>query len=108
MSLKAYYDPVTDTIRNATPFTYAWFHERRHQEQYKKNSWLKTFDLWSSIIAYALSGGMLIVCLIHWRLDLYFYFTGLVYTPIVLLGLFLEIDAFIFGTISWMKYRLKL
>lgn len=45
----ASYDPITDTIKNCTPYTFVWFHEEGHRNQFK-HEWVRKTDrmLWAS------------------------------------------------------------
>lgn len=105
IQLDAYYNPETDRIYNATPYTYTWYHERRHQEQYTKVRGLSRLGTQLYIGAYSLSGGIfianLLAGLVAW--DIVFSLIGFFWTPLVVLNSVLEIDAFIFGTYNWLK-----
>lgn len=106
MSFKAYYDVQTDTIKGCEPYSYSWFHERRHQTQFKAVPFIKSFNLWSEVLTYGINAGLLGSILLG-SLPFWFgvYAIGLVSLPYTFFNLFIEVDALIFGTINWAKYK---
>jgi len=40
---KANYDPLTDTINNCEPYTFIWWHEKGHQNQFSYK-WVRKWD----------------------------------------------------------------
>ena len=107
IQLGAYYDPVTDTIHGATPYSYTWYHENRHRKQAKRVQSIKAISTWSYIIGYSLSGGLLLANTLNGfaRWDFIFTLSGIAWLPVTLLNTVLEIDAFIFGTWDWFRAR---
>lgn len=73
--MKAYYDPLTDTIHGCKENTFVWFHECGHRRQFQ-HQWVKEWDfkLWRYPI-------------------LYFFWNQL-----------LEIDANLYACVQWCKF----
>lgn len=100
----AYYDPQKDIIVNAAPYTYSWFHEKRHQTQYKSSRLPDIADT-IGMYVYTICGFISLIGLPLGAFTLVFLMNGLFVTPYVLFCMFLEIDAYIFGTINYFKYK---
>lgn len=99
--MKAYYDPVTDTIHGCKPGSYAYAHEERHREQYKKGKAELLDKLY--VISYYASfvcavGGFIVKG--PWGMV---EGIGLAFLPHVISQLYLEADAYIVGLIRWWK-----
>lgn len=101
--MKAYYDPVTDTIHGCEPGTYAHFHELRHRDQYKRGKAALLDQLY--VICYYASfltsiGGWIVGG--PWGM---IKGIGLAFLPHVISMAYLEADAYIMGWIAWRKSR---
>lgn len=108
MNSEAHYDVETDTIRGCRPYTYEWFHERRHQMQFRTIKLLKRFNQNLEIISYGATSGTLLA-IIFGLIPIVdgLIIMGLVNAPLALLNLLLEGDAVLFGTIDWWRYTRK-
>ena len=97
----AYYDPRNDKIVGAQCGSWAWYHERRHQKQYKRGV-ANRLDALNVFMYYAafLAGpaGLIFGGVRGW-----FFGIGVPMTPVVLGLAALEFDAYVFGTIDWLK-----
>jgi len=103
---EAYYDPENDVIRGCTPYSYAWFHERRHQTQFKLIPKLVGINRNLHIYSYAVTTGALLSILIpNVSFKLGIFLMGISILPYTFFNLILEIDAMIFGTIDWIKNK---
>jgi len=94
----AYYDPVTDTIANCKPNTYAWYHEQRHRVQYKKSPFGDITD-YIGMLSYTVSFIVFINMLWTSAYLQGFIIMGILVTPYILMCAALEMDAHIFGAI---------
>ena len=109
MNFNAYYDVTKDRIINANPYTYEWFHERRHQQQFKTLRWLRGFNQRLEILSYGLSAGFLLGMLTQMiPFILGVLLIGLSNLSYAFLNLVLELDAILFGTIAWIKHKRNL
>lgn len=98
--MKAYYDPLTDTIHGCREGSYAWFHEARHREQYKRGKAELLDQLY--VICYYAS----FLCAIGgwvfgggpWGMV---KGIGLAFLPHVLSQAYLEADAYLVGWWHW-------
>lgn len=110
----AYYDSITDTIANAPKYSYSWFHEMRHRKQSLKTP----LDKWvTNISVYSYYAGItLLIVLLLGDLNFiqvlknltyidFFKLLGIIYTPYLLLITIVEADAYILGTINWVKHK---
>lgn len=109
MNFKAYYDVGQDRIVNANPYTYEWFHERRHQKQFNTIRGLRSFNQTLEVISYGLSAGFLLGMM----LQLVPFLLGVLLIGVsnmsyAFVNLALELDAILFGTIEWIKHKRKL
>jgi Zn-dependent membrane protease YugP len=100
----AYYDPVSDTIANCTKHSYTWFHEKRHQYQYKT---LKVGYYVDEIgmVAYNIGGIILVIGLLLEYILQTFILIGIITSSYIVLACLLEVDAYLFGTINYFKYK---
>lgn len=99
----AYYDPKTDTIHNAEPGSYKWYHEDRHRHQYKKGKAemldsLYVICYYTSFIAAA--GGFIVNG--PWGM---IEGIGFSFLPHVISMAYLEADAYIYGYINYQKSK---
>jgi len=107
MSFNAFYDPETDKIHNAKPFSYSWFHEKRHQQQFRLVPGLRSINLWLHTLTYPLCSAFafaMVVRLLPPTESL--ILMGASALPYSLVNLWLEVDAVLFGTINWAKHKL--
>jgi len=103
----AYYDSITDTIANASKYSYSWFHEMRHRTQSIKTP-INKWSINISVYSYYLGIGLLYFLIIgSINYIEFFKLLGIVYTPYIVLLTIIELDAYIFGTINWLKYKNK-
>lgn len=101
--MKAYYDPISDSIHGCEPGSYAYAHEERHREQYKKGNAAKLDQLY--VICYYASficavGGFLANGWPGMAEGI-----GLAFLPHVISQLYLEGDAYIMGYLKWRKQK---
>ena len=106
MNFKAYYDVANDRIMGCDPFTYSWFHEDRHRQQFTYIPKLKSFNQWLEVLTYGLTSGFMLggvvgILSIGWTLIL----MGLSTVPYSMLNLMLELDALVFGTWNWYRHH---
>ena len=106
MNFKAYYDVNTDTIKGCNPFSYAWFHETRHQKQFQTIKPLKVFNQQLEVLTYGACSGFLLGWLlgltsIGWTLIL----MGSAVAPYSFLNMLLELDAIVFGSWNWYRHH---
>jgi len=101
--MKTYYDPISDTIHGAEPGTYAYAHEERHRQQYKKGKAALLDQLY--VICYYAS----FICAVGgfiaggpWGAV---KGIGLAFVPHVISQLYLEGDAYIVGFLQWRKKK---
>lgn len=96
-----YYDPVSDSIHGCEPGSYAWYHEDRHRQQYKRGKADLLDQLY--VICYYASflcavGGFVVGG--PWGSV---KGIGLAFLPHVISQLYLEADAYLVGFIQWRR-----
>ncbi len=98
-----YYDPVSDRIVGAVPGSWAYAHEERHREQYRRG-WAQRVDMLHMRLYYAaFVAGPVGWWVGGWRG--WFLGVGVAMTPhIVGVGL-LELDAYVVGSWEWFVRR---
>lgn len=72
------YDPLTDTIHDCVPYSFIWFHEEGHRNQFKRK-WVRDVDF-----------------KIYKNRVLYFIWNQL-----------LEIDANLYAIVHWIKFKIS-
>lgn len=109
MNFKAYYDIDKDEIKNCEPYSYEWFHESVHQDQFRTNGMKCAYDFWQSAQEQASPAFLLIAVFV--------YFVSPTHAPFAFIVAFfphiafcswiigLELDAIIRGTLRWLKYK---
>ena len=108
MNFKAYYDPATDEIYNCKKYSYIWFHERRHQIQFKTIPKLKSFNHWLHILTYGLNAGVLATIIFQLKGFMLGLLTiGFISLPYTAFNLYLEADALIVGSWYWIQHKRK-
>ncbi len=101
--LKAYYDPNTDKIMNCEEGSFIWYHERRHQIQLK-NKLIYRVYLWSPMVAVFFCQFAIYLWITTGETSV-FVLPGLFLIPFSLLVLFMELDAWRYAIIKYMKYN---
>lgn len=104
--LKAYYDPSTNMIYNAQRGTYAYWHERRHQEQFNKFKfliWLYTRG--NSFMLNVVSGACVYAIVQPQDAMTVITCVGLFYLTWGAINVAIEMDAVIFGSWYWLKNK---
>lgn len=98
---RAYYDSVNDKIVGCKKGSLTWWHERRHQMQFKnlaKKNWLILLDMWITIFVAAMVSSYWLSILT--RSDVY---SGLLFvimialTPMTVMFWYSEIDAWVYA-----------
>jgi hypothetical protein len=108
--MKAYYNPATDTIHNCAYGSRTYWHEYRHQQQWKSPVWdmFRTVASYSSLIASIIS----IVAALYYLVGGITYMSLWISTAAFLSFQFLyifaeEIDAHIYSVIKYRKEQQK-
>ena len=99
----AYYNPRTDKIMGCKRGSYAWEHENRHRDQYKKGIAHLVDNLhlvWYNIAFLTGSGGF-----VFDRWHGLFIGIGLAMFPHILGLAYLEGDAYLVGLYRWIRLR---
>ena len=97
----SYYDPKTDRIEGCVEGSFAWYHELVHRRQYHRGL-LDRADRLHVWLLYTVFFGFLP----SWWLFGFFgmlLFVGLLFFPHVLLSGFIELEAYVVGTIEWYR-----
>lgn len=99
----AHYDPSTDTIHGADPGTWAYYHEARHQWQFKKYPNLQELTAKVHIRSYYASiiASSILMLFYGWRGIIVGVGFGML--THVLFILLMELDAYIMGTYQWLR-----
>lgn len=101
------YDYEKDLILDCHPNTYAWFHERRHQTQFKSLPWLKdAFEMTYSMGLYVGLTSSILAILKIIPIDSMMSLIGIGFMNFVTLHLCLELDALFFGSLNWFIFRM--
>lgn len=99
----SYYDPIKDEIVGCKEDSYSYYHERRHQWQYKKGIADK-IDI-MHIYLYYLAIFSILPSLFFGGLFLMVVIIGILMTPYIIALLLLELDAYIIGYIDYRKVK---